>query len=210
VAATWDAADPVPDSLWPTDSPNREAEVKYPAHDKEKAQRCFDDFLQDTNLTELEIDLFTNAPAPLAKTLAETAAAQLSKIEGLTVNPRPIENAVYSGQLREGRYQIGMMVNPNPTITPTDFYRAFHSDGDLNITRYSNLEMDPILEDLVRAADEEARTDAFKRLARVWVEDPPVRYLSWEQDTIIGAQNLKGMHPVTLFSSPFELLWLDD
>jgi peptide/nickel transport system substrate-binding protein len=206
--ATWPGDEP-PDSFWPTDSPYRDADVKYPALDLEAAQKCFDDFLAETERTSLDIELLTNAPAPVMKTLAETAAAQLNKIEGLNVTPVPTENAVLSGILREGKYQFSMGTAPSPTLSPTQMYRTFHSSGDLNTTNYSNPEIDAILDETLMTSEPEALTQLWKDFAKVYVEDPAHRVLAWEQDIMMTADYVRGVNNLPLYAATWDLVWFD-
>jgi peptide/nickel transport system substrate-binding protein len=100
--------------------------------------------------------------------------------------------SILSG-LREGTLQsslfnwtMGTTVDPSPEAT-------LRSDGGNNFFRYSNPEMDRLIDEGLRFVDPEQRRPIYNRTQEIFVEDVPALFLHYNQSVIVFSNRMKGL-----------------
>lgn len=122
--------------------------------------------------------------------VARVIAAQLAKV-GIEIEVRSFEFATFFSDVKKGSYQIATMQSPE--ITEPDFhYWFFHSsrlpspkdpDGS-NRWRYTNPEMDRLVEAGRSELDPARRKALYAEAQRIVAEDLPIIPL-WHEDNIV-------------------------
>lgn len=200
----------VPTSYFRTDSPYYDqAAGEFPKFDLAAAQAAFDKYLQKNGKTSLDLTFSTYAEYPILTQVTEMLQQQFNQIKGLNVKIKAIAGQELNASIRKGDYQIAL-ANAAGSQNPASLYRTFHSKGDLNVTGYSNPEVDAALDTIRSSNDQAVITEAYKKIGGILSKDAPYRLYAQENDIIIVAKNVRGVNPVNLGAMSYELLWLND
>jgi peptide/nickel transport system substrate-binding protein len=195
-------------AYFPEDAPYRDDDAGvYPEFDLAGAQKAFDAYLDKVGKDSLELTMLGYAEYPIMVQVAEVIQSQLNQIEGLQVSLESMAGLALNAAIREGKYQIAM-ANAASSQNPKALYRAFHTDGDMNVTGYSDPEVDAALETVQSTEDPEAIAKAYELIGGRLSTDAPYRLFAQEKDIIIVAKNVHGVNPVSLGAVTSELLWI--
>ncbi len=163
---------------------------RYP-HDLERANALLDaaGLRPDARGVRLRMVYKTSADA-FRVAIARVLASQLARV-GIEVEVRSFEFATFFADIKKGNYQIATMQSPE--ITEPDFYFwFFHSsrwpspkdpDGS-NRWRYTNPEMDRLVEAGRAELDVSARKALYAEAQRLAATDLPVIPL-WHEDNVV-------------------------
>lgn len=128
-------------------------------------------------------------------TTAEIIQNQLSAI-GVTVTSEVLENATYLDRVVESKfnmYALGWTTNTGDA--DYGLYETYHSDCPTwsNTSRYSNPEVDTILEKARASTDSQERLALYAEVQKILVEDAPQIYM-WNGEEILAARsNVQGL-----------------
>jgi peptide/nickel transport system substrate-binding protein len=111
---------------------------------------------------------------------AEFGVGELKKL-GIEATINVIDRAPFYSMMRKGEYSISFRGSAGGTDLDWDdaYYMHFHSNqiGKNNWTRYSNKELDELLEKGRTTVNREDRRSIYKKVIEILREDVPVLYL---------------------------------
>lgn len=208
--AVYPSDEPVDAFLFP-DSPYRDDSLGiFPAKDLAGAQKLFDDYLAKTGKNDLTLSFSTFSGLPALEQVAQLLQSQLQQIKGLTFNIDAMDYVTLQGNLHAGKFQLGMAGSLSQQMDA--LYAAFHTDGSLNFTHYSNSKVDAALETSRASNDSATIAAAYKVVNGEISKDGPVR--NWRYQTgfifaptyvkdvmIVGTNSGAGVH--------LERAWID-
>jgi peptide/nickel transport system substrate-binding protein len=147
--------------------------------------------LAESGATPDRMDMLVTSEYPQTVTAAQVIADNLEPL-GITVNIRTVDMATWLDQQNSGNFDM-LMMGWLGNIDPDDFYYAqHHTDGASNAQKYSNPEVDRLLDAGRREVDPQRRRDDYARAATLIADD--VSYLYLYNPSVIQAwsPNLTG------------------
>lgn len=147
--------------------------------------------LAESGATPDRMDMLVTGEYPQTVTAAQVIADNLEPL-GITVNIRTVDMATWLDQQNSGNFDM-LMMGWLGNIDPDDFYYAqHHTDGASNAQKYSNPEVDRLLDAGRREVDPQRRRDDYARAATLIADD--VSYLYLYNPSVIQAwsPNLTG------------------
>lgn len=126
---------------------------------------------------------------------AEIMQNQLGKV-GIQLEVEVLENATYLDRIVNSDFQmfaLGWVTNTGDA--DYGLYETFHSSRPTwaNTTRYSNPEVDKLLEEAHTSVDPEVRKNAYAQVQKILVEEAPEIFM-WNGEEILAARsNVKGI-----------------
>lgn len=122
------------------------------------------------------MDVLVTGEYPQTVTAAQVIADNLAPL-GITVDIRTVDMATWLDQQNTGQFDM-LMMGWLGNIDPDDFYYAqHHTDGASNAQKYSNHEVDRLLDEGRRETDPAARRDDYARAATLIADDVSYLYL---------------------------------
>lgn len=162
-------------------------EYKPYSNDTGRAKKLLD----EAGVSDLKIDMLVTKEYPETVTAGQLIASQLEKA-GITVKPREVDFATWLDKQGKGEYDM-LMLGWLGNLDPDDFYYAqHHSKGNFNFQKYSDPEVDGLLEDGRSETDEKARKDHYAQAARKIADDASYIYLYNPDIVQAWAPQLKG------------------
>ncbi|MBU2052331.1 ABC transporter substrate-binding protein [Patescibacteria group bacterium] len=132
-----------------------------------QAKELFDKFTEESSFEgQLELTLGTSASF---LQLAETMAQSWQETLGVKVNVKTINSL-------ESDWQVILVAQEIPA--DPDQFTLWHSTQKTNITHYSDLKVDKLLEDGRQISDQAKRNEIYQDFQRFIVEDSPIIFLS--------------------------------
>lgn len=140
---------------------------------------------------------------------------QLKKI-GIEGTIKVVDRAPYFVSMRKGEYGISLM-GESIRLDPDDAYYLTMHSGEIdknNWSRYSNREMDKLLEAGRTAWKVEDRAPIYKKVVEIIREDLPIFYLLRPKTTLAHRDYLKGFEAGAgtwwgYYGGGFKAAWLD-
>jgi peptide/nickel transport system substrate-binding protein len=124
--------------------------------------------------TEILVSLYS-----VEKLACEVASGHLKEV-GIEATVKAVDMAAYYPMLRKGEYGISYRVEPAVYDWDDAFYMYLHSSeiGKNNASRYSNKELDTLLEKGRAALKWEDRVAIYRRVVEIIKEDLPILYVA--------------------------------
>ncbi len=126
---------------------------------------------------------------------AEIIQNQLGQI-GITVETEVLENATYLDRIVESDFQMyALGWTTNTGDADYGLYETYHTDSPTwaNTCRYSNPEVDDLLEQARVSTDSDERLDLYAQVQQIIVEEAPQIYI-WNGEEILAARsNVQGL-----------------
>ncbi len=142
------------------------------SRDVDKAKKL----LADAGVSNLTVDLMVTSEYPETVQAAQVMASQLAEI-GVTVKIRTEDFATWLDDESKGKFDI-FMLGWLGNIDPQDFYFAqHHTDGGSNYQKYSNAEVDALLEKGAVETDPAARKQHYDQATKIIVDEASYTYL---------------------------------
>jgi peptide/nickel transport system substrate-binding protein len=153
-------------------------------YDIEEARRL----LREANASPQNLDMLVTTEYPETVTAAQIIADNLAPL-GITVNIRTVDFATWLDEQNSGHFDM-LMMGWLGNIDPDDFYYAqHHTDGSNNAQKYSNPEVDRLLDAGRVETNQEARADIYRKAATIIGDDCSYIYLynpsviqAWSKD----------------------------
>jgi peptide/nickel transport system substrate-binding protein len=146
-------------------------------------------------------------PSNLAN--AEMTAAYLKDI-GITAGVEVQELGTFIDNFQNGRlpiYTLGYGLTGDPDEA---YYLWFHTGMPFNFTAYSNPEVDRLTEEARRTADLAKRTDLYRQVEEIVLEDAPIAFVYWHDIWQAMYEDVKDFqHPPNFVFSTLAETWLD-
>jgi peptide/nickel transport system substrate-binding protein len=140
------------------------------------------------------LDMLVSSEYPETVTAAQIIADNLAPL-GITVNIRTVDFATWLDEQNSGRFDM-LMMGWLGNIDPDDFYYAQqHTNGTSNAQKYSNRDVDRLLDAGRVEVNRAARTDDYAKAATLIADQ--VSYIYLYNPSVIQAwtKNLSGYEP---------------
>ncbi len=157
------------------------------SYDLDKAR----DLLEDAGATPQNLDMLVTSEYPETVTAAQIIADNLAPL-GITVNIRTVDFATWLDEQNNGNFDM-LMMGWLGNIDPDDFYYAqHHTDGTSNAQKFSNPEVDRLLDAGRVETDLDRRKADYAKAAGIIADQ--VSYLYLYNPSVIQAwtTNLSG------------------
>ncbi|OJY70575.1 MAG: ABC transporter substrate-binding protein [Rhodospirillales bacterium 70-18] len=136
--------------------------------------------LQAAGLTLPVAVTMTVLPRQDIKDIAQVAQAQMDKA-GFKVTLRNVELGQFIQDWRNSNFEMFASANGG-SVDPDDyFFRTFRTGGSTNVFKYSNPEVDTLLDQARGTVDQAARKAAYDKVQRVLACEGPVAHLAYAQ-----------------------------
>lgn len=169
-------------------------EARLPEYDPEKAK----ELLAEAGYPQgFEINLSTNAGNVFREQLATYIQAELSKI-GIRVNVEFIEWGTFIAGVREGDFEMAIHNAYIGVGEPDIISDEYYTGGRANHMRYSNLELDRLLDEARKEVDLEKRTALYYRAQEILVEDMPIAPMFGRPNPYIMHVKIQGFYPSSI------------
>lgn len=155
------------------DSALEDPEATLPDHDPERAQQLVDEYLEETGESEVVINYLTFAGISQTVQESQMLQAQINAIDGLRFEIDETDVINRTMRIRRGEFEAAMDTMGAST-DPAFLYDRIHSSGGENGARYSNPEVDRLLDEARAESEPTAAVDKIKEAIRVYVGDVPV------------------------------------
>lgn len=141
-------------------------------YDTEKAKGL----LQEAGVTNADLDMLVTSEYPETVTAAQVIADNLAPL-GITVNIRTVDFATWLDEQNNGNFDM-LMMGWLGNIDPDDFYYAqHHTGGTSNAQKFSDPEVDRLLDAGRVETNHEARVDVYARAATKIADEVSYIYL---------------------------------
>ncbi len=147
----------------------------------------------------LAFELITNAGNQQRVDALQLVQAQLRRI-GVAVQVRQVEFSTFTTQLRNGSYEAA--IAGQTMDTSLDLTAWFHSRsiGETNQTRYSNPEVDRLIDHAMSLPDIALAKPDLDRIQEILARDQPYTFLWESKRTSVLDRRLHGVQPNPLIS----------
>jgi peptide/nickel transport system substrate-binding protein len=141
-------------------------------HDIDKAKSL----LRDAGAPPKSLDMLVTSEYPETVTAAQIIADNLAPL-GITVNIRTVDFATWLDEQNNGHFDM-LMMGWLGNIDPDDFYYAqHHTDGTSNAQKFSNGEVDRLLDAGRVETNRNARADDYAKAATIIADEVSYIYL---------------------------------
>ncbi len=132
---------------------------------------------------------------------------QLAKA-GITLNISQQEAAKIQTDAQAGNFQ-STSYNWSGRIDPDgNVFNQLHSGGSLSETKYSNPQVDDLLDKARATTDQSQRKDLYQQAQKIMVDDAPMAWWSFGPAYLITRPNVQGMQVYADFMMRFHEAWL--
>jgi len=150
------------------------------SHDTAKAKQMLD----AAGVKNLTMDLMVTSEYPETVSAAQVIAAELKDV-GITVKIRTLDFAQWLDEEGKGSFD-SFMLGWLGNIDPDEFYYAqHHTGGTFNFQKYSNPQVDKLLDQARTETNQEARKQQYDQAAKMIVDDASYIYL-YNPDVVQG------------------------
>ena len=141
-------------------------------YDIEKAKGL----LREAGATDTDLDMLVTSEYPETVTAAQVIADNLAPL-GITVNIRTVDFATWLDEQNTGNFDM-LMMGWLGNIDPDDFYYAqHHTDGTSNAQKFSDPEVDRLLDGGRVETNHQARAGLYSRAATIIADKVSYIYL---------------------------------
>jgi peptide/nickel transport system substrate-binding protein len=147
--------------------------------------------LDEAGVGDVDLDMLVTSEYPETVTAAQVIADNLAPL-GITVDIRTVDFATWLDEQNSGNFDM-LMMGWLGNIDPDDFYYAqHHTDGTSNAQKFSNPEVDRLLDAGRIETDRNARFEDYRRAATIIADE--VSYIYLYNPSVIQAwvPNLSG------------------
>ena len=144
------------------------------------------ELLDEAGVRPRNLDMLVTTDYPETVTAAQIVADNLAPL-GITVNIRTVDFATWLDEQNKGNFDM-LMMGWLGNIDPDDFYYAqHHTDGTSNAQKFSDPEVDRLLDAGRVETDRKARFDDYRRAATMIADQ--VSYIFLYNPSVIQAWN---------------------
>jgi len=168
--------------------------LKQPAPDIDKAKAL----LAEAKIpADFSVKIRTNAGNTTREQMATYVQAQLQKL-GIKAEVEPQEWSTFIGGVTQGQFDMVVLSSSGGVPDPDTLYSDYHTKGSTNYGKYSNPELDKILEQGRLTNDTEARKKLYNQAQQILVKDVP---RVWAYEYLFATafrKNITGVTPSSL------------
>jgi peptide/nickel transport system substrate-binding protein len=147
--------------------------------------------LQQAGVGDQKLDMLVTSEYPETVTAAQVIADNLAPL-GITVNIRTVDFATWLDEQNSGHFDM-LMMGWLGNIDPDDFYYAqHHTGGTSNAQKFSNPEVDRLLDAGRVATNRDARAADYARAAKIIADQVSYIYLYNPSVVQAWSPNLSG------------------
>jgi peptide/nickel transport system substrate-binding protein len=144
---------------------------------------------------------------PVGLQLLQLVKDQLARA-GITLNITQLDAPTIQSQVRAGNFQA-TAYNWSGRIDPDgNIYNQLHTGGGLADTKYSNPQVDELLDQTRSASNQEQRKTVFQQAQKLFVDDAPMAWYTFEPAYLLMRPNLQGMQIYADYIMRFHAAWL--
>ncbi|MDQ6601715.1 MAG: ABC transporter substrate-binding protein [Chloroflexota bacterium] len=145
--------------------------------------------------------------SPVGLQFAQLVKDQLAKV-GITLNITQLEAVKVSADSAAGNFQA-TDYNWSGRIDPDgNTYNQLHTGGGLSDTKYSNPQVDDLLDKARATTDQAQRKDFYQQAQKIMVDDAPMVWWGFAPAYLITRPNVQGMQLYPDFMMRFDVAWL--
>jgi ABC-type transport system substrate-binding protein len=183
-----------------------EAEAAWPAYDPERARQLVQEYVAEGGSATI---VYKTTNAPNRVQFAEFLQAQMAAV-GITLEPQFYDLAQYSSQVvQSGDFEVaGNVGGPVDGAYPGSS-NVFRTGGSQNYGRYSNPEVDALLDRAAASVDPAERTRLYQQMGQITNEDLALAYYSRGYLSTIAKPEVKGVVRYLTRDMFFATTWLD-
>ncbi len=122
------------------------------------------------------------------------AQAQLGKI-GIKVEPVLNEWPVFLKSVQDGKFEIATQATASGLPDPDSLYQVYKTGAPSNYYRFSNPQVDKLLDDGRAATTLEDRKKAYQQVQKILADELPNFYAYYRPNPIVTNPKLKGITP---------------
>lgn len=205
---------------YPPGAVENASDVHPPPYDPQASARLFDEAglkmgpggIRQRGGKRASFGMLYATGFPMYRNLAEILRDAYGKV-GVELVLRPLDWAAYTQRFSEGAFDLAPWADA-PLPPKVDPHGNYHSTqippNGSNVGYYKNPEADRLIDAADREMDETKRLELYRRLHRLFAEDPPADFL-WGADQYWGiSKQVQGVEisPVGLFHFlPGPLAW---
>jgi peptide/nickel transport system substrate-binding protein len=175
-------------------APWANAKATYPKQNLPAAQRLLDGYLQKTGQSSVEATFLYVGADPTQQLLVQLYKSQIEKLKGITLNLQGADTATLVTQIGTGGYQIstGALLGayPDPYL-----YNTFYTGYLSNSYKYSNPQVDALLDDSRATDDQEKQFDDYKKIQPYLAKDLPYLPIRWSTYYLISQKSVTNVVP---------------
>ncbi len=174
-------------------------------YDLEKARQFYE--MADPKPTTLEVKVSPTYPDEIK--MAELLQQSLAQI-GIDLNIVQLEWSTWIQQVvSEGDYEMEIVLISGGS-DPDDFFYQWHRTGEVfNIWRYSDPEMDRLLEEARATTDQAKRKELYYRIQEKLIEDVPLTHIVYRESVMAASADLQDFVMTGRYDMDFRSVWLD-
>lgn len=161
----------------------------------------------DPKPTEITVKVSPTYPDQIK--MAELLQQDLAKI-GINLKIEQLEWSTWIQQVvSEGNYEMEIVLISGGS-DPDDFFYQWHHTGEVfNLWRYSDPEMDELLNEARVTTDQEARKELYYRIQAKLIEDAPLAHILYRESVMAATAALKDFTMTGRYDMDFRAVWLD-
>jgi peptide/nickel transport system substrate-binding protein len=141
--------------------------------------------------------------------MAELMQQDLAKI-GIDLQIEQLEWSTWIQQVvSDGDYEMEIVLISGGS-DPDDFFYQWHHTGEVfNIWRYSDPEMDEMLNEARVTTDQAARKELYDQIQMKLIEDVPLTHILYRESVMAAGAALKDFVMTGRYDMDFRAVWLD-
>jgi peptide/nickel transport system substrate-binding protein len=174
-------------------------------YDLEKAKKFYDQ--ADPKPESVTVKVSPTYPDEVK--MAELMQQDLAKI-GLDLKIEQLEWSSWIQQVVvDGDYEMEIVLISGGS-DPDDFFYQWHHTGEVfNIQRYSDPDMDAMLEEARATVDQAARKELYDQIQAKLIEDAPMAHIIYRESVMAATAALKDFIMTGRYDMDFRSVWLD-
>jgi peptide/nickel transport system substrate-binding protein len=174
-------------------------------YDLEKAQAFYDQ--ADPKPASVTVKVSPTYPDQIK--MAEIMQQDLAKI-GLDLQIEQLEWSNWIQQVVvEGNYEMEIVLISGGS-DPDDFFFQWHHTGEVfNLNRYSDPEMDRMLNEARVSPNQDARQELYYAIQEKLIEDVPLAHIIYRESVMAGRAEFKDFVMTGRYDMDFRQVWLD-
>ncbi|MBN9111467.1 MAG: ABC transporter substrate-binding protein [Pseudonocardia sp.] len=193
------------DSLFEEASPYHTdaASQEWPAYDPAKAKALVEEYKASGGNP-----VFTFKTTTARRAMGEFIQAQMAAI-GITIDVQYYDLAQFSSKVVQSNdFQLTTWVGGFDSAYP-GASRLLRTGGNTNYGKYSNPQVDQLLDQAAATSDDTARTQAYQQIESIVGKDLPVAFFSRSYLSTITKPQVKGIDRYTSRDMFYANTWLD-
>jgi peptide/nickel transport system substrate-binding protein len=144
---------------------------------------------------------------PVGLQLLQLVKDQLAKA-GITLNITQLEATTIQSDAIAGKFQ-GTGYGWSGRIDPDgNIYNQLHTGGGLSDTKYSNPQVDDLLDKTRAASTQDERKTLFQQAQKLIVDDAPMAWWGFAQAYLLTTPRVQGMQIYADYIMRFDVAWL--